>query len=286
MLVRSLVRVPILLLLAFSIGGIASFEALFAPTKQIWMKWTANDAFSEARIDHSAWDEILKRYLSDDEPGLNRFDYHRVAEEDKAHLDRYILGLQSVPISRYNQSEQLAYWINLYNAVTVKVILDHYPVESIQDIDISPGLFGRGPWGKKLLTIEGEDITLNDIEHRILRPIWDDPRIHYAVNCASVGCPNLQLEAFTGKKSEEMLEAAASEFINSGRAAWFSDGELVVSSIYAWFQGDFGGDDAGILSHLRSYADKDLQKRLKGISEIGDHNYDWSLNGTGANSDS
>ena len=238
MLVRLLVRVPILLLLAFSIGGIASFEALFAPTKQIWMKWTANDYFSEVRIDHSAWDKLLSRYLSNDGLGLNRFGYHRVAEEDKAHLERYVSGLQSVPISRYNKSEQLAYWINLYNAVTVKVILDHYPVESIQDIDISPGLFGRGPWGKKLLTIEGEDVTLNDIEHRILRPIWDDPRIHYAVNCASVGCPNLQLKAFTGKKSEEMLEAAAREFINSGRAAWFSDGELVVSSIYAWFQGD------------------------------------------------
>ena len=104
-----------------------------------------------------------------------------------------------------SRDEQLAYWINLYNALTVKVILDHYPVKSILDIDISPGWFSIGPWGKKLVAVEGVEISLDDIEHRILRPIWRDPRIHYALNCAAVGCPNLLREAFTGATAEVLL---------------------------------------------------------------------------------
>ena len=87
----------------------------------------------------------------------------------------------------------------------MKVVLDHYPVDGIRDIDISPGLFAGGPWDKKLVEIEGDDVSLNDIEHRILRPIWRDPCIHYAVNCASIGCSNLRPTAFTAANAERCL---------------------------------------------------------------------------------
>jgi hypothetical protein len=186
--------------------------------------------------------------------------------------------LTQTAVSRLNRNEQKAFWINLYNALTVKVILDHYPVKSIRDIDISPGLFSDGPWGKKLVSVEGEDISLDDIEHRILRPVWKDPRVHYGVNCASHGCPNLQPEAFTAENSDELLDKGAREFVNSPRGARIENGKLTVSSIYVWFKPDFGGTDAGVIDHLKKYAQPGLRTQLEKIDRISDNQYDWTLN--------
>ena len=148
--------------------------------------------------------------------------------------------------------------------------------ESIRDI--RPSWLGRGPWKKAWMSVDGQAITLDDIEHRILRPVWRDPRVHYAVNCASLGCPNLQTDAFTAENAEELLDAGARAYVNHPRGAAIDDGELVVSSIYHWFEEDFGGNDAGVLAHLRRYANPELKKRLRGRLQVDDHRYDWSLN--------
>jgi hypothetical protein len=158
------------------------------------------------------------------------------------------------------------------------VVLDHYPVDSIKDIDISPGFFSSGPWDKKLVTIEGQGLSLNDIEHRILRPVWQDPRIHYGVNCASMGCPNLQRKAFTAQNTDGLLDKAAREYVNHPRGVSMEDGDLVVSSIYDWFQEDFGGSEAGVIEHLMQYAEPGLKQKLQGFDDIDDDRYDWSLN--------
>ena len=263
---------------AFFLSGISSFETLFAPRMQLWEKWLPFNDHSGAKVDHSAWDEFLARYVSTDEEGLNRVAYAAVSAEDGAALKRYIEGLASLPIRRYSRKEQLAYWINLYNALTVSLVLEYQPVESIRDIDISPGLFGNGPWDKPLVEVEGEPLTLNQIEHRILRPIWKDPRIHYAVNCAAVGCPNLQRRAFQASTVEAMLDSAAREFVNSPNATWLTRQGLAVSSIYVWFSEDFGKTDRAILEHLRIFADGPAKARLMGVEEIVDHGYDWRLN--------
>ncbi len=204
--------------------------------------------------------------------------YAQVTDADKKALGTYIAQLAATPISRLKRAEQRAYWINLYNALTVKVVLDHYPVESIRDIDISPGLFADGPWDKELIEVEGEALTLNDIEHRILRPIWRDPRVHYAVNCAAIDCPNLRSVAFTVGNAEMLLEAAARAYVNHPRGGRIEDGNLIVSSIYVWFQEDFGDNDAGVIAHLRRYAERDLAAKLSAVERIGSHDYDWSLN--------
>jgi hypothetical protein len=151
-------------------------------------------------------------------------------------------------------------------------------VESIKDIDISPGFFSVGPWDKKLVTVEGKELSLNDIEHRILRPLWQDPRIHYAVNCASLGCPNLRRQAYTATTAEEMLRKGAREYINHPRGAKVKKGDLIVSSIYNWFEEDFGGSEAAVIDHLTQYAAPKLKSRLDGINSIDDYRYDWSLN--------
>ncbi len=131
----------------------------------------------------------------------------------------------------------MAYWLNLYNALTMDVILDHYPVTSIRRIDISAGLFADGPCGGPLATVEGVGQSLGDIEHYVLRNIWRDPRIYYGLNCASLGCPNLGLEPYQGAGIDAMLDAAARDYVNNPRGARITEqGRLVISRIYDWFE--------------------------------------------------
>ncbi|MCU7844994.1 MAG: DUF547 domain-containing protein [Candidatus Thiodiazotropha sp. (ex Monitilora ramsayi)] len=249
-----------------------------APRAEAWSHWNQSQATRSFEIDHEPWQQFLDRYLVVSGDGINRVKYAAVTKHDREMLGNYLKYLQRLPVRQMTRDQQLAYWINLYNAGTVSVILDHYPVASILDIDISPGLFSNGPWGKKLFTIDAQAVSLDDIEHRILRPLWRDPRIHYAVNCASLGCPNLQTTAFTEINAEELLNHAADIFINHQRGVRIDRDRLVVSSIYHWFKVDFGKNDAAIIEHLRQYAKAPLLKQLQNIAQIDDHDYDWSLN--------
>jgi hypothetical protein len=249
-----------------------------APKADLWERWTAHDPGSRIEVDHSLWDLFLKRHIVRGEDGIHRIAYGSVTAEARQQLTRYLDLLQLAPVSQYSRPVQLAYWINLYNALTVRVVLEHYPVKSIRDIDISPGLFANGPWDKQLVEVEGVAVSLNDIEHRILRPIWQDARIHYAVNCASLGCPNLLATAFTPANSEGLLEQAARGYVNHPRGARIEKRKLMVSSIYHWFKADFGGNDAGVIAHLQQYADSALKLDLDGVRSIAKHGYDWALN--------
>ena len=250
-----------------------------APSPDLWPRWQTSVADDTQVVDYSLWNTLLAKYLVTGHPsGINRFRYAGVSPADRQSLDEFLGYLQQVKVSSLNPNEQKAYWVNLYNALTVKVILDHYPVKSIMDIDISPGLFSNGPWDAKLLTIEGEKVSLNDIEHRILRPIFRDNRLHYALNCASLGCPNLQPKAYTAANTEELLEAGARAYINSPRGARMERGSLHVSSIYKWFQVDFGGSEEGVVKHLLQYAEGGLVDALKTYNNGLNDDYDWSLN--------
>jgi hypothetical protein len=255
-----------------------SFSSLIAaaPASELWDKWASHDADSNLTIDHSEWDDLTSRFVTPTKDGINHFAYSKFQMDEKKQLQAYILGLSKTPIRQYNRDEQMAYWINLYNAITVNLILDNYPIASIRDI--KSGFFSFGPWDKKLIMIDGEEMSLNDIEHRILRPIWQDPRIHYAVNCASIGCPNLQSNAFTAANTQALLNVAAVEFINHHRAAQVKKGKLRVSSIYKWYKVDFGGTDASIINHLRQYAEPQLAEQLSNIESIDDDYYNWSIN--------
>ena len=195
----------------------------------------------------------------------------------KTALDAYIKGLTKIKISDRSRDVQLAYWINLYNAVTISLVLDHYPVKTIRDINIS-GLLSYGPWGKELVTVEGKELSLDAIEHEILRPIWKDPRIHYAVNCASIGCPNLHEYAFTGKTADKLLTDLAIDYVNNPRGVSIESGEITVSKIYKWFAYDFGNSQENILLHLSKYARPELKADLKRIGRITDSRYNWLLN--------
>ena len=254
-----------------------------APSAEPWPRWEAHDEGNSAVISHADWDRLLTDYVKPSSDGINRFAYSRVSAADKAVLAAYLARLQAVAISRYSRAEQRAYWINLYNAQTIQLVLGKYPVASIRDVRLNGTLAARffgGPWAAQTLKVEGVDLALDDVEHRILRPIWRDPRTHYAVNCASLGCPNLATHAYTAEHMQAMLDEGARAYVNHSRGFTVERGQLVVSSIYQWFIADFGGSDAGILAHLRQYATPARQAELAPFKSLGDNSdrYDWALN--------
>ncbi len=263
--------------LVLALGGLTVPAVSAAPAAELWARWATHRPEATEKIDHALWDKFLASYVRLGADGITRVNYRGVTAGDRGLLLNYLQKLQGTAISQFNQQEQLAFWINLYNALTVKVVLDHYPVESIREVDIS-GFFSNGPWDAQVAQVEGEKLSLNDIEHRILRPIWKDARLHYALNCASLGCPNLQLKAYTPTNAEALLEQAARDFINHPRGAAVIDGQLRVASIFVWYQEDFGASDEGLIAHLRKYAKGQLAAQLASYRGDLADDYDWRLN--------
>jgi hypothetical protein len=265
-------------MLSFLMAVTLAAPLIAAPQAELWERWTAHDPNSNLSVDHSRWNSFLEEYVRySNALDMNVLPYGEVSPEDRRLLESYISELEETAVSELSRPSQKAYWINLYNAKTVQLILEHYPVDSIRDIKLG-GLFSRGPWNEEIMEIEGEQLSLNDVEHRILRPIWEDPRIHYAVNCASIGCPDLPPRAYTAAETDRMLDEGARRYINSDRGVAFSDGTLYLSSIYDWFQEDFGGSLEGVFSHLRRYADEETMQELERYSGSVEYRYDWSLN--------
>lgn len=248
------------------LATLLSFSVFAAPKSEPWPYWDKQG--DKVGINHQAWQDILDTYLVT-EGEYTLFGYGEVSGQDKAKLESYLNSLAEIDPREYTKAEQYAYWVNLYNALTVELIIKEYPVKSITKLG---GLFSFGPWDKELITIQGKELTLNDIEHRILRPVWNDPRTHYAVNCASLGCPNLQADAFTAENTQALLESAANTFINSNKGAQLKGKTLEVSSIYDWFAVDFGGEKQ-VLAHLAKY-----RPELADFSGKVRFEYDWNLN--------
>ncbi|MBO9411970.1 MULTISPECIES: DUF547 domain-containing protein [unclassified Ruegeria] len=277
-------RLLILLLLPL-LAACASVERLALPAPEP----LTNSALTRTaeppgeRVDHSDWTAFLNRYVAPDAQGVNRVAYGQVSADDRARLDGYLDDLQAVDPAALTRDQQLAYWINMYNAVTVDVILENYPVASIRDIKDGP--LSIGPWNRPIVTVAGQSLTLNEIEHRIIRPEFNEPRIHYALNCAAVGCPNLMDRAWQADTLERDFAAAEHAYINDPRGVRFNDnGGLILSKIFIWFREDFGPNEQAVLTYVRTVADPDLEARLQDVSRVSAYKYDWALNDAAAGS--
>jgi hypothetical protein len=252
-------------------------NASAAPEAKRWKLWETHNPASSLQVDHSAWDRFLATYVVTDHPsGIHRVRYDEVMPKDRRELKKYLDHLEKIYVPNLNRAEQRAYWINFYNALTVDLVLDHPDVEKITQIDT--GLFRFGPWPLKRVSVVGTSLSLNDIEHRILRPIWRDARLHYVLNCGGLGCPNLPSEAFTAENTERLLTEAARAYVNHPRGASVKKGKLTVASLYFLYRDDFGGTDRNVVSHLRRYASEALMRQLASVDSISDHGYDWRLN--------
>ncbi len=220
---------------------------------------------------HKIFDELLKRNVS--ENGL--VDYKGFIN-DKAKLEQYleILSKNAPDREKWSEEEQLAYWINVYNAFTIKLIVDNYPVESIQDLHPTVKIpLVNTVWHKKFFQIGGKDASLDEVEHKILRKEFDEPRIHFAVNCASYSCPPLLNEAFVAEKIDKQLESQVKKFINDKRHNKITPDKIEISQIFSWFKGDFT-NKGSLIDYLNQYSNVKINPDAK-VSNI---KYDWSLN--------
>lgn len=219
---------------------------------------------------HQLWDELVKKHV--DKTG--KVDY-KGFQADRKKLKEYLDLLSShAPNNKWSEKEKLAYWINAYNAYTVELVLQHYPVKSIKDIGglvKIPGI--SSPWDIKFIKIGGEEYDLSSIEHKILRKQFNEPRIHFAINCASYSCPRLRNEAFTADKLEEQLQDQAVGFVNDSRKNHITANNVELSQIFNWFKGDFT-KDKDLLAYIQQYSKVKINPKAK-ISFI---DYDWSLN--------
>ncbi len=211
-------------------------------------------------LNHDKWDQLLKKHVD----AQGNVDYKNF-KNDAGQLKNYLDYLANNPISNTAQKEEcLAYYINLYNAGTVQLILENYPLESIKDI--------FRPWGKDRLMIGDDKYSLGEIEHEILRKM-DEPRIHFAINCASYSCPKLLNEAFTTSKIEEQLEKATSNFINDTTKNKITVNAIELSKIFKWYKGDFTKKNS-LIDYINKYSNTEILPN----PEIKYITYDWRLN--------
>ena len=269
---------PALIVILGLLMLLAGAGAQAGPRAELWERWLAHDPASILQIDHDDWDAFLIRYLRIGADGIHGVAYGEVTPADRALLENYIARLAALPISAYSRPEQMAYWINLYNALVVRLVVDHYPIASIRDIGKGSDAPGLGPWQRQLVEVEGTPLSLNDIVHRILRPIWRDPRVHYALACGAVSCPNLQPEPFYADQLDRQLSEAAMAYVNDRRCIRIEGDQLGLSSLYRWYRDDFGATDHDVINHLMAYAAPNLAMKLQGFDRITDDGFDWRLN--------
>lgn len=226
-------------------------------------------AETSRKPDHGIYAELLAMYVKD---GV--VDYAGFKKNEKK-LDRYLEIFDFNDIKTLDRGEQMAFYINAYNAWTIKLILSKYPnVESIKDLG---GFWG--PWKKEFVNLHDTVVSLDYIEHDILRPVYKDPRIHFAVNCASKGCPPLIAEPYDGSRLDKQLDRVAHAFINDPERNYLAGDKLYVSSIFKWFSEDFNDD---VIGFFIRYADEPLKKQLqtrKDQIKVKYLSYDWTLNG-------
>ena len=216
----------------------------------------------DAKFDHSKWGQLLQKHVT----AKGNVNYEGFVK-DKATLEAYLNSLSKTkPNDTWSRNDAMAYWINAYNAFTVKLILNNYPVKSIMNIN------GGKAWDLKFIEIKGEKYSLNNIEHDILRKKYTDPRIHFAVNCASVSCPKLLNTAFFAESLESQLEKAAKEFINNDSKNSISSNKAQVSKLFDWYKDDFTTNGL-LVDYLNKYSTTKLTTTKVGFKE-----YNWNIN--------
>jgi hypothetical protein len=225
---------------------------------------------AKAAVDHSLFAGLLAKYV---ENGV--VDYAGFQKEE-AVLDRYLKVIEMTDLDRLSADEMFAFYVNAYNAWTIKLILSRYPeIESIREL----GFFNTGPWKKDVVRVKDKVLSLDEVEHEILRPTYRDPRIHFVVNCASISCPPLLAEPLTASRLQEQLDTATRRFVNNPDENYLKGDELHVSRIFKWYSEDFDNDIAG---YILKWAEGDLKRELearRGAIDVVYRDYDWSLNG-------
>lgn len=225
-------------------------------------------SFAQKAPSHQQWDKLLKKHVN-----ASGMVSYKGFQKDKVELDAYLKTLSdNAPQSSWSENEQKAFWINAYNAFTVALILKHYPVKSIKDIGGKIYKVNT-PWDIKFISIGGKKYDLNNIEHGILRKKFDDPRIHFALVCASISCPRLRNEAYTGAQLNAQLEDDGRNFLNDKSKNRISADKAELSKYFSWYKGDFTKNGS-----LADFINKYSVTKINTSTKIGSLDYNWNLN--------
>lgn len=271
-------RVTVALLFALVLGGCASH----APAPQLWDLWTAHNEQDRKPLDNREWAAFLQRYAKTGSDGVTRVAYGAVTHEDMERLGAWLRLMQQMDVSELNLREQRAYWLNLYNAEVVRLVLVHYPLDSVDALQPPwwkrwwPGV--QGPFAEPLLEVDGQALSLDDIENHILRPRWLDPRTVYLLCKARLGSPPLAPQPYAAEYLDEQIEAQARRWVNGPYALRIdAHGRLRVAELYRRYRSDFG-DEAAVLAQLRRYAAPPLAAQLAKVDGIHGYIDDRRLN--------
>lgn len=222
-------------------------------------------------ISHELFDALLEKHV-DAKGMVNYIGFQR----DSVQFTEYLnLIRNNLPNSeKWNEKEQLAYWINAYNAFTIQLVLDHYPLKSIKDIGAKIQVpFVNTPWDIKFIEINGKNYDLNNIEHNILRKNFNEPRIHFAIVCASFSCPMLRREAYQSEKLDDQLTEQAKGFLSDPSKNRITEHKIEISKIFSWFKGDFT-KKGSLIDFLNTYTETEINSKAK----VSHMDYDWALN--------
>jgi hypothetical protein len=265
--------------------------------------WSSKTRLTESgsqaeAIDHQLWDAFLHRHRR----ALQDYDYAAI-QADLPALERYVLKLEQIDPRSYSNSEQKAFWLNAYLAAELRLFLQRYPVSSVQDIQ--PGIwhwlglmqeklslsspvldaFKPGPWKIPVLHIAGRHVSLSHIQHRILRPLFNDPRIHFVIHPFARSGSDFPLQAFAADRVEKQLHQAAVHFINRGDTVRQigNTNEYQLNRIWHWYRLDFGGSEASVMRILMRYSQRRQRAQLAQAKGSFDYYFDWRLNDPGDN---
>ena len=258
----------------------ASSNSFAAPKAESIPFWDDNEPGSRLKVNHSAWQAVLTKYVNDDHPsGINRFDYDAVTDADIESLEGYIDYLLLLEPRQLNPKEGKAYWINFYNARFTQLVIDAFKDGDIEDSVEDVRFFRprRGRWAKKSIELLQQKISLEDIVNGILRPQFGDRRIHYVLTRASLGGPNITKTAYTGDNLEALLVAAEKEFLAHPRAIKLDGGTVVLSGLFDDYDTDFASTKTELFEYLVPFVSEDIAAAMQADAAI-EYDFDWSLN--------
>ena len=251
--------------------GVFSPTSYSAPESELWPIWAKDNPDSTKQIPHQKWQDIIDRYLDvSAEDQIYRFDYGGISSDDKDKLESYIADLSGIDPRDYNKDEQLAYWINLYNASVVSIVLRVEPENSVRSVSRI--------WKRKRFKIARQKMSLADIEHGVIRPLSNDPRVNFGFFHGTVGAGNILPVAFTGDNLDALLEENVRSFITqSSRGVDIQGNTLQVSSMFDWYRSDFGGSDDDVKNFIKQYVSSEIASAIDQTTSIA-YQYDWELN--------
>lgn len=241
-----------LIIMSFLLGWlVAGCSSAPAPTANVSPAafWGKSNEGNPAIIDHSSWDQLLGTHVVELQgSGVRQFRYSSIDSAASKQMKSYVDYLASIDPREYNKLEQQAYWMNLYNVLSVQAVLESLP--SITAGDGLPVAFHA----TKRVKVANQQLSLGEIENSILRPIWQDHRIHFGLNCASMDCPNMDRRAYTAATIKAQLKEAGTRFVNDDRGVHFADGKLTVSRIFDVYRDDFAQDPKTLMKVFAHYA--------------------------------